>query len=115
PRDPAAVRPGRLPDQRDRLDRPRRDRVPRRLRQPHQQPPLGDAVSLTDRIPGRREKPRRKHRADDRIAALQAELATLRDENVKLLNRQAAADDYFALITEDATVTNQAWRREKER
>lgn len=58
-------------------------------------------MTLTDLLPIRREKPRRKHRADDRIADLKArheqQLAGLRQENVALLNRQAAADDFFML------------------
>lgn len=76
-------------------------------------------MSLTDLLPGRREKPRRKHRADDRIAELEAqhaaELAELRAENVKLWDRQAAADDHFALLAEDVTVTNEAWEQEQQR
>ena len=75
---------------------------------------------------GRREKtkPQRKHRADDRIAALEAkhaaeverlhgEMALLRDENVHLLNRQAAADDFFAILMHDVVTTNAAWQQEK--
>lgn len=65
-------------------------------------------MSLTDLLPGRREKPRRKHRADDRIAEL-------REENAKLMDRQAAADDYFALLMQDVTETNTALKEEKER
>lgn len=48
------------------------------------------------------------HRADDRIAKLERQLHELRDENVKLLNRQAAADDYFAILWNDVIVTQQA-------
>lgn len=79
-------------------------------------------MSLTIPFTGRREKAkdkRRKHRADDRIAELKAahaaeiarlgdEMKLLRDDNVRLLNRQAAADDYFALLWNDVLVTNQA-------
>lgn len=79
-------------------------------------------MSLTIPFTGRREKSkekRRKHRADDRIAELKAahaaelarlrgEKADLRDENVRLLNRQAAADDHFAILWNDVLVTNQA-------
>lgn len=75
-------------------------------------------MSLTIPFTSRREK-RRKHRADDRIAELKvkhaAELARLRDEmvllrddNTRLLNRQAAADDYFAILWNDVLVSNQA-------
>jgi hypothetical protein len=83
-------------------------------------------VSLTIPFVGRREKakPQRKHRADDRIAALEAkhaaeverlhgEMALLRDENVHLLNRQAAADDFFAILMHDVVTTNAAWEQEK--
>lgn len=64
---------------------------------------------------GRREKPKRKHRADDRIAELEALVKNLRGDNAKLLNRQAEADDYFALLKHDVDTTNAAWRQEKER
>ncbi|WP_330173053.1 hypothetical protein OG875_05240 [Streptomyces sp. NBC_01498] len=43
------------------------------------------------------------HRADDRIAEL-------RDENVRLLDRQAAADDYFAVLLADRADMYAAWR-----
>ncbi|WP_405848048.1 hypothetical protein OG211_12130 [Streptomyces niveus] len=43
------------------------------------------------------------HRALDRIAEL-------RDENVRLHNRQAAADDYFAVLLEDRADMYTAWR-----
>ena len=36
----------------------------------------------------------------------------LRDENVKLMTRQAAADDYFALITQDRDNAIKAWQHE---
>lgn len=55
----------------------------------------------------RDSKPQRKHRADDRIAELRA-------DNVKLLNRQAAADDFFALLANDVYVTNAALGQEKQ-
>jgi septal ring factor EnvC (AmiA/AmiB activator) len=52
-------------------------------------------------LPGRREKPKRKHRADDRIAELReqhaADMALLREENVLLHKRLAGADDYFMI------------------
>ena len=37
-------------------------------------------------------------------------VAELRDENVRLLNRQAAADDYFALLIQDRDQVYAAWR-----
>ncbi|MFK4869032.1 hypothetical protein ACI3K4_27840 [Streptomyces sp. CSMPJR101] len=66
------------------------------------------------------------HRADDRIAELEArhagELQQLRDEmdllrsdNIKLLNRQAAADDFFAILRHDVVTANKAWVGERTR
>ena len=52
-------------------------------------------MSILDRIPTRGPRPARKHRVDDRIAALEAEMAKLRRENVKLLRSLAAADEFF--------------------
>lgn len=43
------------------------------------------------------------HRALDRIAEL-------RYENVRLMNRQAAADDYFAILMQDRADMYTAWR-----
>lgn len=40
-------------------------------------------------------------------------LAELRDENVKLLTRQAAADDYFALLIQDRDEVYAAWKDER--
>jgi hypothetical protein len=58
-------------------------------------------MSLTIPFVSRRDRTRPKHRADDRIRDLEArhatEMAKLREENVALLNRQAAADDFFML------------------
>lgn len=79
-------------------------------------------MTLTDLLPSRREKPRRKHRADDRIADLKArhaaELAKLRAENVALLERQAAADDFFTLQDQyltglEADLAAEVQRRER--
>lgn len=75
-------------------------------------------MSMTIPFTSRRDK-RRKHRADDRIAELKAqhaaelarlrgEMVLLRDDNTRLLNRQAAADDYFAILWNDVLVSNQA-------
>ena len=59
-------------------------------------------MSLSIPFTGRREKPRRKHRAADRIAELEArhaaELAGLRDENVRLHHFKQAADDHFMIM-----------------
>ncbi|WP_428956142.1 hypothetical protein [Streptomyces sp. cg35] len=61
-------------------------------------------MSLTGLIPGRN---RGKHDPDTVIRKL-------RDENAKLLNRQAAADDFFAILFDDVTTTNAALKNEKE-
>ncbi|MEW2463082.1 hypothetical protein AB0872_20560 [Microbacterium sp. NPDC047426] len=69
-------------------------------------------MSIVDRIPGL--KGTGSHRAHDRIAELErqlkeqaegyeARLAELREENVVLLNRQAAADDFFMIQDQYAT------------
>jgi hypothetical protein len=58
-------------------------------------------VSLIDHIPGL--KGTGSHRAADRIAELEALVADLREENVALLNRQAAADDFFMIQDQYAT------------
>lgn len=58
-------------------------------------------MSLLDHIPGL--KGTGSHRAHDRIAELEALVADLRDENVALLNRQAAADDFFMIQDQYAT------------
>lgn len=77
-------------------------------------------MTLAIPFTSRREKTkRRKHRADDRItelkdqhaaelARLRAEMGLLREENIRLLNQQARADDYFAILWNDVLVTNKA-------
>jgi hypothetical protein len=62
-------------------------------------------VSLTIPFVSRRD--RRRHSPDTIIR-------NLRDENVRLLNRQAAADDFFAILLNDVTTTNTAWQNEKQ-
>jgi hypothetical protein len=57
-------------------------------------------VTLTDLIPGLKGNGNR--RAVDKIAEL-------RDENRKLLTRQMAADDYFALLMQDRDEVYAAW------
>jgi hypothetical protein len=58
-------------------------------------------VSLTIPFAGRRD--RRKHSPDTVIR-------NLRDDIAKLMNRQAAADDYFAILTQDRDDVYAAWR-----
>jgi hypothetical protein len=61
-------------------------------------------VTLTDLIPALKGTGSR--RAVDKVAEL-------RDENVALLNRQAAADDFFALLTQDRNEVYAAWEFER--
>jgi hypothetical protein len=61
-------------------------------------------VTLTDLIPALRGPGSR--RAVDKVA-------DLRDENQRLLTRQMAADDFFAVLMNDVTATNAAWEQEK--
>jgi hypothetical protein len=61
-------------------------------------------VTLAELIPGLKGNGSR--RAVDKVAEL-------REENVKLLNRQAAADDFFAILMNDVVTTNEAWQQEK--
>ncbi|TGB11588.1 hypothetical protein [Streptomyces sp. MZ04] len=69
-------------------------------------------MSLTDLIPGKRDKQPNRHRADDRIARLEKHLAAVQADNAKLLNRQMAADDYFAILIDDRNQVYDAWRHE---
>jgi hypothetical protein len=61
-------------------------------------------MTLTDFIPGLKGNGSR--RAVDKIAEL-------RDENRKLLTRQMAADDYFALLIQDRDEVYAAWEDER--
>lgn len=61
-------------------------------------------MSLTALIPGRRD---RKHHPDTIIRNLRRDMA-------KVMNRQAAADDFFAILLNDVTTTNAALYREKQ-
>lgn len=62
-------------------------------------------MNITARIPGLRGNGIR--RAVDKVPELRA-------ENVALLNRQAAADDFFAILMNDVVTTNAALEQEKE-
>jgi len=61
-------------------------------------------VTLTELIPGLKGTGNR--RAVDK-------LAELRDENRKLLTRQMAADDFFAILTQDRNEVYAAWEDER--
>lgn len=61
-------------------------------------------MTLTVRIPALKGPGRR--RAVD-------EVERLREDNIRLLNRQAAADDFFAILMHDVVTTNAALDAEK--
>lgn len=63
-------------------------------------------MTITNLIPGRRD--RRKHSPDTIIARLRKDMA-------QIMNWQAAADDYFALLMDDVVTTNAALEQERER
>lgn len=69
-------------------------------------------MTLTDLIPalGGRPKPRKANRAETKLARTREQLAAIRQDNVKLLTRQAAADDYFALLMQDRDQVYGAWQ-----
>lgn len=54
-------------------------------------------LTLADLLPIRREpKPRKANRAEIKLRKTEAHLAAVQEDNVRLLNRQAAADDLIA-------------------
>lgn len=61
-------------------------------------------MSLTIPFVGRRD---RKHSPDTVIRNLRRDMA-------KVMNRQAAADDFFAILMHDVVTTNAAWQQEKQ-
>ena len=61
-------------------------------------------MSLTIPFVGRRD---RKHSPDTVIRNLRRDMA-------KVMNRQAAADDFFAILMHDVVTTNAAWEQEKQ-
>lgn len=53
-------------------------------------------MTLNDLLPMRRQlKPRKANRAETKLARLEAHLAAVQEDNARLLNFKAAADDYF--------------------
>ncbi|MCX4596174.1 hypothetical protein OG819_42935 [Streptomyces sp. NBC_01549] len=70
-------------------------------------------MSITIPFVSRREKPRKANRVEVKLARTREQLAAVRQDNVKLLNRQAEADDFFALLMNDVVTTNEAWQQEK--
>lgn len=72
-------------------------------------------MTLTDLIPGLRDKqpkPRKANRAETKLARTEEHLVAVQADNAKLLNRQMAADDYFALLVADRNQVYDAWRHE---
>lgn len=70
-------------------------------------------MSLTIPFVSRREKPRKANRTETKLARTKEQLAAVRQDNVKLLNQQAAADDYFALLIQDRDDVYAAWEDER--
>lgn len=62
-------------------------------------------MSLT--IPFTNRRDRRKHSPDTVIRNLRTDMAAV-------MNRQAAADDFFAILLNDVVTTNAAWEQEKQ-
>jgi hypothetical protein len=67
-------------------------------------------VTLTDLIPslGGKPRPRKANRIETRLRKAQEHLAAVREDNAKLLDWQAAADDFFAILMHDVVTTNAA-------
>ena len=67
-------------------------------------------MTLTDFIPalGGKPRPRKANRIETRLRKAQEHLAAVREDNAKLLDRQAAADDFFAILMHDVVTTNAA-------
>lgn len=67
-------------------------------------------MTLADLIPalGGKPRPRKANRIETRLRKAQVHLAAVREDNAKLLDRQAAADDFFAILMNDVVTTNAA-------
>ena len=74
-------------------------------------------MTLADLIPtlGGKPKPRKANRIETKLRKVEGELAAVRDDNAKLLTRQMAADDFFAILTYDRDEVYAAWRQEQQR
>lgn len=61
-------------------------------------------MRTADLLPIRRQpKPRKANRAEAKIAQLEAHLAAVQEDNAKLLNFRAAADDHFMVMDQLTT------------
>ncbi|MET9517482.1 hypothetical protein [Streptomyces sp. NPDC002994] len=58
----------------------------------------------------RRDKPAGKHTKNYRVQQLKSKVTELRDENRHLHNRQAAADDFFAVLMDDRAELHNLWQ-----
>lgn len=67
-------------------------------------------MSLTDLLPGRRDS-KRKHRVHDKLAETEAHLTAVQADNAKLLNQQAATDDYVQILLADWAALDDGWRQ----
>ena len=72
-------------------------------------------MTLTIPFVSRRDKPRKANRVETKLARTREQLAAVRQDNAKLLNRQAAADDYFALLIQDRDQVYAAWEFAEEK
>ncbi|CAL9646555.1 hypothetical protein [Streptomyces sp. enrichment culture] len=54
-------------------------------------------------------------RAVDKVAELESVNSDLRHDMAKVMNRQAAADDFFAILMNDVVTTNAALEQERQR
>jgi hypothetical protein len=77
-------------------------------------------VTLTDLIPSLtgKPRPRKANRIETRLRKAQEHLAAVREDNAKLLDRQAAADDFFMLQDQyltslEADLTAEKQQRER--
>ncbi len=73
-------------------------------------------MSLTDLLPslGGKPRPRKANRIETRLRKAQEHLAAVREDNARLLDRQAAADDFFAILMHDVVTTNAALGMEQQ-
>lgn len=67
-------------------------------------------MTLTDLIPSLsgKPRPRKANRIETKLRKAQEHLAAVREDNAKLLDWQAGADDFFAILMHDVVTTNAA-------
>lgn len=70
-------------------------------------------MTLTIPFTGRRERPRKANRAEVKLARTREHLAAVQEDNGRLLNMKAAADDHFMLMAQYVTDLEDDVRRLK--